>query len=107
MKPVRPPVERYGDRLHSAQIAQAAAAIFLSIAVNNFPPKTAARGADPIVHPRNRGEVTDDDQEVVRRTPLANQAEGTAITVVAIDPLKTRGIKFRSVESRLPSIKVI
>src|SRR5437016_3407368 len=58
------PVGGKRKRLHRAEIAYAAAAVFVRVAVEPLAPAAGAWHADPVVVARHRREVADDERAV-------------------------------------------
>src|SRR5207237_7678739 len=64
------PVAGKRKRLHRAEIAYAAAAVFVRVAVEPLAPAAGAWHADPVVVARHRREVADDERAVCDFTPV-------------------------------------
>src|SRR5207247_1702615 len=77
------PGDRFG--VGNAAVAQAAAAVALGVAVEDFVPATAVRGADAIMVARHWGEVEGDDDLVVRITAVARERDDALLVVVGVD----------------------
>ena len=79
VKRIQPAVEMDGRCLKTTQIAVTAAAIFLGVSIKDLTPGSPARNTHSIVEAWNRGEVADDEQNILRRTGFANKAEDAAL----------------------------
>ena len=72
-------VEGDGRCLNAAQIAMAAAAILLGIAIQDLSPVAPAGNAHTVVEAWNWSEVADHEQDVLYRTAFANETEDVAL----------------------------
>ena len=102
-----PAVARLGDRLDRAEVAQAAPAVVLRVAVQELLPRAPGRHADPVIPVGDGREVAHDQDEVRRRAPLPQVADDTVVGVVEIDPLEPGRIEIELVEGRLAAIELV
>src|SRR5262245_9705821 len=88
---------------HAAAVAQIAATIRRSVAVQQFRVIASGGYANPIPGPRDRREVDDDDHEIPGGTRHPYEGDDAGVAVVAIDPPEPRRLEIDLVERRLVS----
>jgi hypothetical protein len=85
---IRPPVMRFGDRMHAAGVANPTSPVQQRIAVQHLAPKAATRRTNALAVSRYGREVEHEQQDVVRVPASADEAHQAALVVVAVDPLE-------------------
>ena len=102
-----PLMARDGVRLAAAEISESVASVFARVAVQKLPPEPAFRHADPVVQPRNRGEIEDGQHRVRPGAPSAQKADDARILVAEIHPLEPAVVEVELMQSRLASIQAV
>ena len=90
-------MRRLRFRFAAAHVSHAAAGVFFRIAVQNFPPKTRRRDADPIADTWHRREIANYKHDVLRRYSLAQERKDARRMVIGIDPFEASGITIQFV----------
>src|SRR5437899_1686947 len=93
--------------LNSAQIAHPAAGVFSSVAVEHLPPVSAMRSAYTVSDARDRGEIADHKNGVLRRLTLAQQRDRAGRVVIGVHPFEAGGVVVQYVHGRLTAVKPI
>src|SRR5581483_1148790 len=91
---------------HTAEIARAAAAVDIGIAVEHFPPEAAARHADAVLQARNRREIAHDEHRRagLRITKIRDHAR---LRVARVDPAEGFGIEVARMQRGVVAIERI
>ena len=100
-------VEGKGRCLNSAQVAMAASAIILGIRIQDLFPEPSSGNAYPVVEPRYRSEIANDQYDVICGTALTDQAEDAGLRIAAVYPFETFGLEVKLVEWWLIPVKPI
>src|SRR5580700_10731051 len=103
---MRPSVGRMLFRLNSAHISHSAASVFRGIAVQQFPPKSAAWNPQSVANPRHRSKVTHHNN-ISRRLPLAQQRNRARQAVATVDPLEASDLVVHFVQLWILPVKPV
>src|SRR5215510_554821 len=79
-----------GRCLNASEVAIAVPVVVPGIAVEHLAPPTSTWHPYPVVEAWHRCEIADDKDTLPGREPLAQEAHHTALSVVTVDPGKTR-----------------
>src|SRR5436309_2895183 len=94
-------------RLNSAEIAHAAAGVFMCVAVEHLAPVSAVRSAYAVSDARNWSEIADHKNGVLGCLTLPQQRDGAGCVVIGVHPFETRGVVVQDVHGRLTAVKAI
>ena len=92
-----------GDRLagDAATVPDVAAAVDLGVAVEELDIPAGLGHADAVLRARDRREVEDHHDEVVRIARVADDRDDAVLVVVAVNPAEARRIEVALVQRRL------
>ena len=93
--------------LNASEVAISVPVVVPGIAVEHLAPHISTWHSYPIVEAWHRREIADDKDTLPGRDPLAQEAHHTALSVVAVDPGKTRWVTVAFVERWGLTVEVV
>ena len=84
-----------------------ASAVYPCITVEDLFPEATARNSDPVVITWDRGEVTDNEDNVVRGFPFPDEANNALLPVIGVYPLKPFVTEIKFIEGRFFPVEMI
>lgn len=94
-------------RFHASAIAPVMSPIDGRIAIQEFLPVAASWRSYSIIGTGNRGEVADNENDVVGCTAFSHQADDTRFGILTVDPFDAGRVDISFMKRRFPAIGVI
>src|SRR5690349_6567491 len=82
------------------EVADAATRVFCRVTVEQLFPEAIVRYTDAVAVARDRREIAHDQDGVFRLLSFSQHRNDACLRIVAVNPLKARGIAVELVESR-------
>ena len=92
---------REGFRLLPSEIAHIAPSVDPGIAVEELPVEARLRYADPVAVPWHRGEIEDEDEEIISVLGPPDKGHDALFAITEVDPFETFVSEIEFVKGRL------
>ena len=91
----------------AAEVAKTCATVRFRIAVEDFLPITSVWYAHTIVMPRHRGEIKNDDDDLVPTPGLPHEADHALLRVATVDPFKSIAIAVEFMQRAFGTVSAV